>query len=104
VGKRTLHLWVSNQSFVTPVIDLRLTTDGEEIWRGELETGQQHNWKSATVQIPSGPVSLNVREERTSAQASRDLDDGSRELWVAVAFDDPQRIAIDIFDHPIALM
>jgi hypothetical protein len=80
-----VHLYVSDQSFDIPEADIRITLDGDEVFRRVCPVGDQHNWFRVDLSLAQGHHLLEA-EELTSATFKEVEFDASSERWVAVDF------------------
>lgn len=99
-----VHLFVSNQSLALDSSAVEVSMDGRPVFQRELVTGAQHTWARETISAAVGKHTLTVREAKTQARQSQELN-VTQELWVVIRFDGPPpRLKVDVFDHPVGLM
>jgi hypothetical protein len=107
---RSLHLYVSNQSFDQPTADLLVTVDGEPLFDGEADVEGQHNWMLREADLAPGEHVVEALERATGTRASQtfDLPEGE-ERWVVVDYwnplgdeGDPPGFTISVHDEQVA--
>jgi hypothetical protein len=64
-------LYVSNQSFELPTIDVLVEVDGQRVVDEDLEVGNQHNWKRFVLELSPGRHTLVARSSRGDALLQR---------------------------------
>lgn len=82
VQPRPVHLYVSNQSFAHPMVNLTVTMDGQPVVSQSFGVGDQHNWTLFEVTVGRGL--MEVTESDTGAHLVHALAGGER--WVVVDF------------------
>ncbi len=81
----SLHLFVSNQSFAIPRIDLAVRIDGAVVVERILETGHQHTWHAFEIDLRPGRHRLDARTRTGRATLSSTFSMG-RQAWGVLAF------------------
>lgn len=57
-GSTVLHLYVSNQSFAEPLVDIAVSLDDVQVVAGDFAVEGQHNWYSFDIAVPAGTLQL----------------------------------------------
>ena len=80
-----LHVYVSNQSFEKPWVDIQVGLAGTPAIEGEFDVASQHNWILFDFDVAPGPVALTV----TSAVGGAGLEqaiDVPAERWIVIDY------------------
>lgn len=103
-------LYVSNQSFARPQVDVVVEVDGQRVISEDFEVGDQHNWKRFVLRLPPGRHTLVARSEQGGATLRRSfVMSGKR--WAALDYwyddgaggaEEPQRFTFIVRTKPIA--
>ena len=97
-------LYVSNQSFGLPEVDIRVEIDGRPAVDGEFRVEDQHNWVEFRFRLPKGRHTLRAVSETGGAEASWQFSVTDRH-WAVVdywyAAGDPKSFSFHVSDEPI---
>lgn len=84
---QTVHVYVSNQSFDDPVVDLRVSIGDDVLFDGEAKVGNQHDWKLRERNMTAGTYTITALERSTATQASQEFTFAAGEQrWIVVDF------------------
>ena len=70
-GDANLTLYVSNQSFARPAVDVRVEIDGDVVVSDEFDVDDQHNWVEFSVPLASGSHVISATSETGEAELRR---------------------------------
>lgn len=101
-----LHLYVSNQSFDRPVVDIAVTIDGVLVASGDFPVLDQHNWHRFELRLAPGAHTIRIESVAGEASLTVALDlDGERwavaDFWDDLDDDEPAFFTWQAQDHPI---
>lgn len=99
-------LYVSNQSFDRPAIDIRVEIDGKVVVRDGFEVEDQHNWVEFPLALRAGPHEIRATSAQGDAELLRTFHvRGKRwavlDYWCCDDAADP-RFTFDLSKRPIA--
>ena len=80
-----LHLFVSNQSFASPLVDISVVIEGRRVVTGDFDVGGQHNWFEFEIAVPPGTLMV----QAYSADGNADLNqviDVPAERWAVLDY------------------
>lgn len=100
-------LYVSNQSFAEPAVDVVVTIDGVQVVSQTFEVKNQHNWVPFTQRLAAGRHSLVARTRSGRATFSRSFVTGARnwavvDYWCCDAADGGPHFTFNLSDRPLA--
>lgn len=72
-GGVPFHLVLSNQSFDTPLVDVRAFIDGVEVVRGDFHVKGQHSYYTFDFKLAPGAHTVQVSSSTGLATTSRDV-------------------------------
>ncbi len=78
-------LWVSNQSFDIPLVDIKVTIDGKTAVSATFEVKNQHNWIKHTFQLALGKHVLKASSVEGEVAIESEFEVQDR-LWGVVNF------------------
>lgn len=105
-GKGNFTLYVSNQSFERPTIDVRVEIDGRIVVAEEFEVEDQHNWLEFRLPLRPGSHVIHATSRRGGAELRRTFRvKGKRwavlDYWCCDDAADP-RFTFDVSKRPVA--
>jgi hypothetical protein len=105
-GPANFTLYVSNQSFERPTIDIRVEIDGTVVANDEFEVENQHNWVEFRLPLSRGRHVVRATSARGEAELRRTFRvKGKRwavlDYWCCDDAADP-RFTFDLSKRPIA--
>ena len=103
-------LYVSNQSFARPKVDVVVEVDGQRVISEDFAVGDQHNWKRFVLRLSPGRHTLVARSTQGDATLRRSfVMSGKRWAVLDYWYDDgaggavePQRFTFTVRTKPIA--
>jgi len=100
----TLHLYVSNQSFERPLVDIDIFFNDEHVVIGDFDVAGQHNWLLFDLVVPTGPLQLYARSLRGRASLRGEPFEIAGERWAVLEywFDPTPRFTVRLSDRPVA--
>jgi hypothetical protein len=98
-------LYVSNQSFDRPAVDISITIDGASVAGRVFDVGNQHNWSSFELNLKPGAHAITAISTRGGAQLETNFTTGARhwavvDYWCCSNPTDPH-FSFTISDRPI---
>jgi len=105
-------LYISNQSFEEPLVDIQVVIDGQSIVKDEFEVKNQHYWKVYALNLPRGDHTLHAKAEKGITEINRSFK-VSGNHWAVLNFwgngknTDASKLrglAFDIYDKPIGFL
>jgi len=66
-------LYVSNQSFAKPILDIKVEIDGDVVVHRYFHVRNQHNWTPFTLSLPEGKHVLKASSERGDARIEQEF-------------------------------
>ena len=97
-------LYVSNQSFDIPAVDIRIRLDGLEAVEDTFAVEDQHNWVEFVFDLPEGTHVIEAISERGDAELVRKFK-VTAEHWAVVDYwyypGEKKRFSFSISDTPI---
>ncbi len=66
-------LYVSNQSFKQPRIDIRVEIDGQIVAHNIFRVADQHNWVPFTLSLADGPHTITATSERAGVRLEKEF-------------------------------
>lgn len=103
----TLHLYVSNQSFERPLVDIGVFINDQRVVIGDFAVEGQHTWHQFDIEVPVGTLSISALSFRAQKNAATGLSQSVhlvQERWAVLSFwSDPQaRFTWTLHDGPVA--
>ncbi len=99
-------LYVSNQSFEIPDVDIRVEIDGRVAVDEEFDVKDQHNWVEFRFLLPKGRHALKAVSKTGEAEGSWRFTVTSKQ-WAVVNYwyypGERKRFSFDVSDEPIGL-
>jgi len=80
-----LHLYISNQSSETPLVDVDVYIDETLVVRGDFDVGGQHNWILFDLTVPAGELRVEAMSQRGVAELDERID-VSAERWAVLDY------------------
>jgi hypothetical protein len=79
------HLYVSNQSFATSPVDIKVFIDGQLVVKGVFDVGSQHSWQESVLRISAGQHKLIAETSKGHSKLEQffEVDDKG---WAALAY------------------
>ena len=106
------HLYVTNQSFAIPVVDIEIKIDGKVVASEDFAVGLQHTWKEIPLALSDGKHSIAVRSKKGKAKLKKKfVVKGSH--WALLSFwyypkthyePTPRHFIFRIQDEPVIFM
>ena len=97
-------LYVSNQSFETPRVDIRIEIDGKTAVDQHFDVGDQHNWVEYRFELPRGRHTLEAVSDTGEAEGSWRFT-VSGDHWAVVDYwyyeGESKRFSFHLSDEPI---
>jgi hypothetical protein len=105
-GRGNFTLYVSNQSFERPEVDIRVEIDGEVVTSDEFPVENQHTWVEFRLPLRPGTHVIRVTSDQGGAALERTFGvRGKRwavlDYWCCDDAKDP-RFTFDVYKRPIA--
>jgi hypothetical protein len=105
-GSGSFTLYVSNQSFERPEIDIRVEIDGKVVASDEFPVENQHNWIEFRLPLRPGSHVIRASTERGDATLEHTFRvQGKRwavlDYWCCDDAQDP-RFTFEVFRRPVA--
>jgi len=109
IGNVTVHLYVSNQSFADPSVNLTVTIDGVEKFSKQCWVDDQHNWSHIEFELSKGKHTIEVNENDHNIINERKFSVHD-DLWIVVDYwyypeshynPTPRHISIDFHDEQV---
>ncbi len=100
------RLYVSNQSFDRPTVDIEVFIDGVRLARRDFEVRGQHNWIEFGAELTAGEHQLRAVSEDGKAELKKSFNTGAKnwavlDYWCCGEPDDP-KFTFSISDKPVA--
>ena len=70
-ARANVVLYVSNQSFERPTVDIRVEVDGRIVVDDEFPVEGQHNWVEFRLELPAGKHTLRAETQAGDATTTR---------------------------------
>ena len=101
-------LYVSNQSFALPRVDITIHIDDKEAVSSDFDVGNQHNWVQHTFQLDPGKHKLVAASREGSALLEQGFEVKDKH-WAVVDYwyskqDGKKQFSFVIQDQPIGFM
>ena len=97
-------LYVSNQSFERPEVDIRIEIDGRTAVDGRFPVEDQHNWVEFRFRLPNGRHTLRAVSRTGEARASWTFTVTGKH-WAVVDYwyyaGEPKRFSFDVSSEPV---
>jgi hypothetical protein len=74
-------LFISNQSFATTPVDIRVSIDGTPVVQQYFDVGNQHNWLGFPFMLPPGQHRITATSVKGSASITTNFTIGDRRCW-----------------------
>jgi hypothetical protein len=99
------HLYVSNQSFDRPTVDIALFIDGVRLAAQDFEVKNQHNWIEFGAELAAGKHQLRAVSDAGETELTQSFTTGALnwavvDYWCCGEPEDP-RFTFTISDQPI---
>jgi hypothetical protein len=107
VATTRLHLYVSNQSFERPWVDIGVFINDQRVVIGDFAVEGQHSFHEFDIEVPAGTLSISAFCFRGSEQGATILTQSltvTTERWAVLNFwTDPEaRFTWTVHDQPVA--
>jgi hypothetical protein len=99
-------LYVSNQSFARPTVDITVSIDGARVISQPFEVKGQHNWISFAFDLSPGQHELRALSEAGDSRSTLNFTTGTRnwavlDYWCCDKTEGEPRFTFHISDKPI---
>lgn len=105
--KGNLVLYVSNQSYLTPSVDITIHIDGKLAIASDFAIGNAHNFVSHTFPLAAGKHKLVVTSKKGAAQYEAEFEIKDKH-WATVFYwsskHQPKKFTFQIQDRPIGFL
>jgi hypothetical protein len=101
----TLHLYVSNQSFDAPLVNIEVSIDETRVVTGDYAVEDQHSWHEFEIIVPTGSHTLHVWSSSHEADLDQ-LIDLPGERWAVINYwnegtPDSETFSLALHDEPV---
>jgi hypothetical protein len=105
VPKEKLHLYVSNQSFDEPLVNIEVSIDETRVATGDFALEGQHSWHEFEILVPMGTHTLSVWSGSNDASLDQAID-LTGERWAVVSYWnegslDSETFSLALHDEPV---
>jgi len=76
-GAGSAAMWLSNQSYADESIDIEVSVDGDVVFAGSLETGDQHQWSQVEVPLGAGSHELVITSPEFDEPLTASIEPGN---------------------------
>ncbi|MEN8238138.1 MAG: hypothetical protein ABFR53_02930, partial [Actinomycetota bacterium] len=81
-----LSVYVSNQSFADPSVDITVAIDGEDVVDGSFDVGSQHSWYEHALELDAGDHALIATSSGGASQEMLVTIEDGKQAFVVITY------------------